>query len=324
MSVPVSAPSAVPLPPSTVFAVLAGVMAAVLFLLPRLAASVPLLSLPFSIAGLFSALPLLVVRTSGGLGHSGVALVSAVAVLTLLDSGQSAIAFVILFGLWAVVAGEVLSRRRSVIAGGVAGFLVLASEALFAGFVEGTGPIEATLRSPQVQTAFDQWAAQSALEPAEAKSVIEQVRNGIVALYPSLSVVSAATIVSLNAVALGRMVSKSGVPGFPPSELLRFRWPFAIVVAFVASGALLLVPDLKTLAWNGLVVTLFLFLLQGISVLASALTRVFPSPLMRTLLIVASLLGPWAILLSLLGLFDQWFDFRSRFTNPDSAAPPAS
>lgn len=324
MSVPVSAPPAVPSPPPALFAVLAGVMAGVLFLLPRLAASVPFLSLPLSIAGLFAALPLLVVRTSGGLRHGGLALLASVATLTLLDSGQSAIAFIVLFGLWAAVAGEVLSRRRSVIAGCAAGFLVLASEALFAGFAEGAGPIEAALRSPQVQTAFDQWAAQSALEPSEAKTVIERVRSGIVALYPSLSVVSAGTIVSLNAVALGRMVSKSGVPGFPPGELLRFRWPFAIVVAFVASGALLLVPDLQTLAWNGLVVTLFLFLLQGISVLAFALARVFPSPLMRTLLIVASLLGPWAIMLSLLGLFDQWFDFRARFTNPDPAAPPAS
>lgn len=325
MSVPVSAPSSsVPMPSATVFAVLAGVMAGVLFLLPRLAASVPLLSLPLSIAGLFSALPLLVVRTSGNLRHGGLALLSAVMALALLESGQSAIAFVVLFGLWALVAGEVLARRRSVIAGCAAGFLVLASEALFAGFAEGTGPIEATLRSPQVQTAFDQWATQSALEPSEAKAAIERVRTGIVSLYPSLSVVSAATIVSLNAVALGRMVSRSGAMGFPPNELLMFRWPFPIVVAFVASGALLLVPDLQILAWNGLVVTLFLFLLQGLSVLAFALARVFPSALMRTLFIMASLLGPWAIMLSLLGLFDQWFDFRARFTNPDPAAPPAS
>ncbi len=319
MSVPVSRR-----PPVTTFAILAGVMAGVLFLLPRLSASVPFLSLPLSIAGLFAALPLLVVRTSGPLVHGGLALVSAVVVLAVVESGQSAIAFVVLFGLWAFVAGEMLARRRSVIAGGAAGFLVLAGEALFAGFAEGAGPIEATLRSPQVQTAFDQWATQSGLDPAEAKATIERVRAGIVTLYPSLSVVSAATIVSLNAIALGRLVSRSGAPGFNPNELLMFRWPFPMVVAFVGSGALLLVPDLQSLAWNGLVVTLFLFLLQGISVLAFALARVFRSALMRTLLIMASLLGPWAIMLSLLGLFDQWFDFRARFTNPDPAAPPAS
>ena len=96
----------------------------------------------------------------------------------------------------------------------------------------------------------------------------------------------------------------------------------ALVVAFVGSGALLLVPDLQIVAWNGLVVTLFLFLLQGLSVLSFSLTRLFSSELMRTLVVVASLLGPWAMLLSLLGLFDQWFDFRSRFASAETPAAP--
>jgi hypothetical protein len=308
----------------TVAAALSGVVAAVMFLLPRLSSSAPFLALPLSVAGLFSALPLLAVRTWGRLFHAGIAVLATIVTLSALDSAQAAVAFVVLFGLWALLAGEVLSRRKSVIAGGAAGFLVLASEALFAGFAEGSGPIETTLRSPQVQAAFDQWAAQALLDPSEAKATIEQVRAGIVALYPSLSVVSAATIVSLNTVALGRLIAKKPASAFPRKELLTFRWPFALVAAFVASGALLLAPDLQTLAWNGLVVTLFLFLLQGLSVFSFVLVKVFASPLMRVLLVVASLLGPWAIMLSLLGLFDQWFDFRARFTTQAPAAPPAS
>jgi hypothetical protein len=187
---------------------------------------------------------------------------------------------------------------------------------------EGSEPIEATLRSPQVQASFDQWAAQAELEPAEAKAAIERVRQGIVALYPALSVVSAITIVALNAIALGRLVQRSPASPFPRSELLSLRWPLALVVAFVGSGALLLVPTAQQVGWNGLVVTLFLFLLQGLSVLAFALTRLFSSELMRALFVVTSLLGPWAILLSLLGLFDQWFDFRTRFVNPETPAAP--
>ena len=172
----------------------------------------------------------------------------------------------------------------------------------------------------QVQAAFDQWATQVPLDPAEAKATIERVRNGIVALYPSLSVISAATIVALNTVALGRFIQLAPNRGFPADELLTFRWPFALVVTFVASGALLLIPDLQRVAWNGLVVTLFLFLLQGLSVLCFTLVKIFPSRFMRALLVMAALLGPWAILLSLLGLFDQWFDFRGRFAT--EAQPP--
>jgi uncharacterized protein YybS (DUF2232 family) len=314
MSVPVSAPSPAGL------AVLAGSMAGALFLLPRLSASVPFLALPLSVAGLFSATPLLLMRVSGRFVHAALALLIANLLISVTESTETAIGFSVLFGLWALLAGEILSRRKSVIAGCAAGFVVLSIEVLIAATVEGTTPMEATLRSPQVQAAFDQWAAQVPLEAAEAKTTIEGIRSAILALYPSLSVISAATIVTLNAIALGRLVRRSQASGFPANELTMLRWPLALVVAFVASGALLLFPDLHTVAWNGLVVTLFLFLLQGLSVLSFALARLFSSELMRTLTLLASLLGPWAILLSLLGLFDQWFDFRGRFMSGETKA----
>ncbi len=309
-------------PSPTLLAVFAGSMAGVLFLLPRLAQSAPFLALPLSVAGLFSAAPLLTVRISGRRLHAFTALATALLLISLIESTESAIGFAVLFGLWALVAGEVLARRRSVIAASVAGLVVLSIEALLAGFAEGTAPIEATLRTPQVQGSFDQWAAQAELEPAEAKAAIERVRAGIVALYPALSVISAMTIVALNAIVLGRLAQKKGAGTFPKGELLGLRWPLSLVVGFVASGALLLVPEVQQVGWNGLVVTLFLFLLQGLSVLTFALTRLFSSGLMRAMFLVTSLLGPWAILLSLLGLFDQWFDFRSRFTSVETPAAP--
>lgn len=303
-------------------AVLAGLMAGALFLVPRLAAAAPFLALPLSIAGLFTAAPLLAVRLSGRLVHSILSVLTAFVLISLVESPDTAIGFAVLFGLWALLGGEVLSRRRSVIAAAISGFALLSLEALLAGLAEGTAPIEETLRSPQVQASFDQWAAQAALEPAEAKAAIERVRGGIVALYPALSVVSAAILVALNAIALGRIIRRRRLATFPPGELLSLRWPLALVVAFVASGALLMAPGLQTLAWNGLVVTLFLFLLQGVSVLCFALTRIFAGEWMRALFVAASLLGPWAILLSLLGLFDQWFDFRSRLTRAETPAAP--
>lgn len=317
MSVPVSAPS------PAFLAAFAGAMAGGLFLLPRLSASIPFLALPLGVAGLFSALPLLLVRLWGRLPFAVLALGVAVLLVSLVATPEAAFGFAVLFGLWGMIAGEVLSRLKSVIAGCAAGFLVLATEALLATLSEGTAPIAATLNSPQFQTAFDQWAAQAQLEPSEAKATIDRVRTGIIALYPSLSVVSAAAIVAINAIALGRLVHLSRAASFPKNELRMLRWPIPLVVAFVLSGALLLLPGLETVAWNGLVITLFLFLLQGLSVLSFGLARIFPSRLMRTLLVMASLVGPWAILLSLLGLFDQWFDFRKRFAGSDAPAAPS-
>lgn len=315
MTVPVSAPS------PTVLAILAGSMAGILFLLPRLGGSVPVLALPLSIAGLFSAAPLLGLRLGGRLIHALLALSTAVVLITLADSAESASGFAMLFGVWALVSGEVLERRKSIIAACSAGFLLLSLEALLAGLVAGQAPIEATLQAPNVQAAFDQWAAQAQIDPTEAKASIDEVRAAILALYPSLSVISVAVIVTLNAIALGRLVQTRAPAGFSKDELLNLRWPLALVVAFIGSGALLLVPQAQTVAWNGLVVTMFLFMLQGLSILGSAFTRIFSSGAMRSILLIACLLGPWAILVALLGLFDQWFDFRNRFVS--SEPPPA-
>jgi uncharacterized protein YybS (DUF2232 family) len=317
MRVPVSAPSLGGL------SVFAGLLAGALFLLPRLASNVPFLALPLSFAGLFAATPLLAVRFAGRFVHALLALLVAVTLIAFAGSAETAFAFAVLFGGWALVAGEALARRKSVIAGCALGLVFLSLEGLLSIAAEGTAPMEATLKTPQVQAAFDQWAAQVPLEGAEAKTAIDSVRSTILALYPSLTVVSAATIVAFNAIALGRIVTKSRPAGFGLNELQMFRWPLALVVAFVASGALLLVPDLQSVAWNGFLVTMFLFLFQGLSVLSFTLTRLFSNGLMRTLVIIASLLGPWALFLSLLGLFDQWFDFRGRLASRETPEAPS-
>lgn len=311
-------PSVSPSPaPKGALPLLAGSLAGLLFLLPGLAEAVPALAFPLSLAGLLSASPLVAVRIPGRFIHALLALLVSTLLITAATSADEALSFAVVFGAWALVAGEVMRRQRSLIAGCSAGFGVLGLEALAMVFLGGQAPLQQTLSSPQVQQAFDQWSAQAPLEAGEAKAAVERVKAGIAALYPALAVVSAGSIVALNALALSRLFSRAPGRVFPRHELLLLRWPWALVVAFVGSGALLLAPSLHTVAWNGLVVTLFLFLLQGLSVLAFGLTRLFASEFMRAAVLFASILGPWAILLSLLGLFDQWFDFRGRFTRRD-------
>jgi uncharacterized protein YybS (DUF2232 family) len=304
------------------FALLAGPISAALYLLPSLASSAPFLAFPLSVAGLFAATPLLAVRIHGNFVHGLIALSLAFLSILAFDSAASALAFALLFASWAIVAGEVLARTRSVIKGCGAGLVVLAVEALALAALEGGQPIRQALESPQARAPFDQWASQSGLPKQEADAVVERARTAIIALYPALSAVFASFIVALNAVAIGRTVDRLRPEGFRPGELLDLRWPLALVVAFVVSGSLLLMPDFQSTAWNGLVVTLFLFLLQGISVFAFVLSRLFSSELMRVLLVLASLLGPWAIFHSLVGLFDQWFDFRARVTRAGADAGP--
>jgi hypothetical protein len=312
MNVPGSRPKAAP------FAFGAGLLAASLFLMPRLAMVVPPLALPFTIIGFLAALPLIAVRIRGRFFNAFLASLLAFVIIYAADSLTGAVSFLLLFAGWAIFAGEVMARRHSVIAGCGAGLAVFAAEALAIVTLEGSEAVKAALTTAQAQASFDQWATQAALGKEEAAATIERVRSGIVALYPSLSVVSAASIVALNAVAIGRVIDTLKPRGFQRHELLGLRWPIAVVVAFVVSGGLLLVPDLQNTGWNGLVVTMFLFLLQGLSVFTYGLSRLFSGDLIRALLVMSSLLGPWAVLHSLVGLFDQWFDFRARLV----AEPP--
>jgi len=312
MNVPGSRRPAVP------FAIGAGLLSAALFLTPRLAGLVPILALPLTIVGFLAALPLLAVRLRGRFFNALLSSLLAFVTIYAADSPTGAVSFLILFAGWALVAGEVMSRKQSVIAGCAAGLAVFAAEALAIVALEGSDAVRAALATPEIQASFDQWAAQASLAKEEAAATIERVRSGIVALYPSLSVISAASIVALNAVAIGRVIDTLKPRGFRRHELLGLRWPLALVVAFVVSGALLLVPDLQNTGWNGLVITMFLFLLQGLSVFTFTLSRLFSGELIRALLVMSSLLGPWAVLHSLVGLFDQWFDFRARLV----AEPP--
>ena len=89
------------------------------------------------------------------------------------------------------------------------------------------------------------------------------------------------------------------------AEILREISP-----AFPSLSVVGTAPDMSVL-WN------------AFAVLSFSLTRILSSDLMRMRVVVASLLGPWAILLSLLGLFDQWFDFRGRFTSRETKADPS-
>ena len=84
-----------------------------------------------------------------------------------------------------------------------------------------------------------------------------------------------------------------------------------MAVVFVAAGAALLAPTLRSAAYNVLLFVAFLLALQGLAIVAYFTHRLAGPPLLRTALMIFVLLNPWAPqILALLGLFDTWVDFR--------------
>lgn len=296
----------------------AAILAALLYVTPQaLTPLLPFLAVPLAATSLLSALPLVLARLGHSTAHAALAAVLAsVLVFAFTQDGGAAIGFALLFAVWAPVAAEALQRRRSLVAMGAAGLAVLGSVALGLALAGGAPAVEASLAAPAAEESLRRWAEAAALDPVAAARQMEQVKAVVVTIFPALAVLGAAVVILLNTLATGRVLHRRA-PGFvAPGELTRLEWPFGLVVAFVAAGLLLLVAPLRAVAWNGLVVTLFLFGLQGLSVVSFALVRVFQNEFLRAFTVAALLIGPWASLLALLGLFDQWFDFRRLHAKP--------
>jgi hypothetical protein len=99
------------------------------------------------------------------------------------------------------------------------------------------------------------------------------------------------------------------------------RLPIAAVVAFLVSGAAVVSPPLRPLAYNSLLVLGFLFGLQGLSVLVHYTGRMRgPRPLRAAIVVLMLLIPLGALMLALAGLFDNFFDFR-RWAEPPQAGP---
>ena len=82
------------------------------------------------------------------------------------------------------------------------------------------------------------------------------------------------------------------------------------------SGAAVALPPPRPAAYNVLLVVAFFFALQGLAVVGFYARRLAGPPLLRAAVLVLVLVNPWAPqILALLGLFDNWFDFR-RWAEP--------
>lgn len=300
----------------------ASILSALLFTVPQLlAAAIPALAVPFTAASLLSALPIVLSR----LGHSILQpLIAAVggAVLAAAFTGDlgSAVGFLLMSGVWAIVASEVLARKRSLIAMGASGLLVLSVIALTVALVGGREGVTKALTSPDADRAFARWATNSGLTASEAATQIANIRGIVENIFPGLAVVFAAVIVLVNTLAAGRVLRRRARGFVPEGELTRLEWPFSIVFAFVVTGLLVVVPSLKPIAWNSILVTSFLFAIQGLSIVSFGLVRFLPSEFGRMMVVLALVIGPWNFCLSLLGLFDQWFDFRRLHAPRDTPA----
>jgi len=90
------------------------------------------------------------------------------------------------------------------------------------------------------------------------------------------------------------------------------KFPYEVVYLMIAALMLTLIPTTRTWGLNALVCMSMFYLIQGTAVLSFVWGDYFARvKLMRTLLITAVIVNyPILILIALVGIIDNWFDFR--------------
>ena len=292
----------------------AGALAAVLF---GFAAFVPALA-PLSIA---SPLPLAIQRVRGGAVGAWLAALLAAALVAAAASPAPALVFLLALALPGILLGESLARGRGLLrgCGWAFGLLVLevATALLFAG----------DTMARQTLAPFEQLGSQAVLSQLRTNGMSEEAlaafgetvttwHDAIAVVFPAVWIIFAAVVVIANAGLLRFYLLRRDPGWLEEGEFERVRFPLALVFVFILAGGSVALPAARPFAYNVLLIVAFFFALQGLAVVAFYARRLAAPALLRAALLVLVLANPWAPqILALLGLFDNWFDFR-RWAEP--------
>jgi hypothetical protein len=270
---------------------------------------------------LFSPAPIAVQRLRGGAGSAWLAATLATALVAATSALPAGGFYLVALALPGLLLGQSVARGRGLLRGCAWAFgmlfaevsagLAFAPTAMADRFLD---PIE-HLRSP----AFIGELEAGGLTPDQISDFTRQVgslHDALAIVFPAAWVIGAAVLVAANAAAIRLYLLRRDPGWLEDGEFERVRWPLALVGVFILSGASVALPLARPAAYNVLLVTAFFFALQGLAVVAFYGRRLAGPPLLRMAIVVLVLANPWAPqILALLGLFDNWFDFR-RWAEP--------
>jgi uncharacterized protein YybS (DUF2232 family) len=274
--------------------------------------------------GMAAPFPLALQRLRAGL--SGVLLSGALAaaLLAAIFTPGQAVAYILFIGLPGLLIGEAMARGRGLLRGCAWAFLVLSAEISLALLMNGGRMAENSLqgieyyRSPKFlgDLKASGWPPEQVTDWTDK---VTTMRDALAVVFPASYIILGALMVLLNA-ALLRLYLLRRDPGWlEDGEFERVRFPLVLAGSFVLSGAAVLVEPLRAVAYNALLIQAFFFGLQGLAVVAFYARRLAGPPFLRAVVVVLVLANPWALqILALLGLFDNWIDFRKWAEPPET------
>lgn len=151
----------------------------------------------------------------------------------------------------------------------------------------------------------------------EELQTLQQVAKDYVALiariYPAIVLVGIGATAGLNLLGLRKLAVRLGQK-LPIGDFKKFRNPDHLIWFVIAAGFALLLKnnDITTAALNLLVVTLSLYFLQGLAIIAHMFERFAVSRFFRVVFYVLLALQFYlTAAVAILGVFDLWGNFRN-------------
>lgn len=243
------------------------------------------------------------------------------------------ILFCLEFGIAGLIISELFKRNLSIgatIFWGTTFMLFLGAVFLiFSGISRGQGPVDMILGYLQSNIAATlEIYEETGLEQEkieQIRQVLDLLGKLIVRIYPALIIIGTGLVVWINVI-LSRplfLAAKMSYPEFGAAD----RWcsPEFMVWGAIGAGFALFLPHtgIKFIAENLLVVLSAIYVFHGLSIMMFFLNKYsVPGWAKAGIYILIVLQQIFLVLLAIIGLFDQWADFRR--LQRETGSKPAS
>ena len=247
--------------------------------------------------------------------------IMAVSVVSTLTGHRQTIVFCIEFSVLGIVLSELFRRRFSL---GETVTIALGAMSLFGflilfglGAARGLSPSEiivALLREQfEAASILHNEIGSQAEDAQAANQFAEAFVQAVARIYPALMVIGMGLIVILNVMLARPLFERLGLdyPEFEPFE--RWKAPEKMVWGLIVAGfgSLFASGTPQTAAVNCLLVMVVVYFFQGLSIGIFYLNKYRVPLLLKGILYILVVIQQLLVLmLAVVGLFDQWFDFR--------------
>lgn len=280
------------------------------------------------VAGFLAATPLCYTRLSGGRRAAVLATLIATLLVGFGFKPLAGLWFLVQCGLIGLLLPELLLRgmtsSRALLWTAAAASVATAVVAFSMAATAGQELL--ALAQREISTGMDQalrlYEQQQSLSPQDLETIkqgMQTISTTMLRIFPALASLNLLLVSAISLLFLQRMAVKQGLKlDFAPFRA--FRVPEPLIWLLIVAGFSLLAktPLVTTPGMNILTLLVVLYFCQGLAVLLTLIDRTPYAGILKVLLTFLMLLQPYLLpLISILGIFDLWGDFRTPRTKQE-------